>query len=98
MEVERSLRVLDGACALFDSVAGVEPQSETVWRQADKYGVPRMAFVNKMDRVGANFFRTVQMMRDRLRRQSRRDQLPLGTEDAHVVVIDLVRMKAIIWG
>src|SRR5512134_3545591 len=66
MEVERSLRVLDGAVALFDSVAGVEPQSETVWRQADKYGVPRMAFVNKMDRIGANFFRTVQMMRDRL--------------------------------
>ena len=67
MEVERSLRVLDGAVALFDSVAGVEPQSETVWRQADKYGVPRMAFVNKMDRVGADFFRTIQMMRDRLR-------------------------------
>src|SRR6188508_2473631 len=67
MEVERSLRVLDGAVALFDSVAGVEPQSETVWRQADKYGVPRLAFVNKMDRVGANFFRTVAMMKDRLR-------------------------------
>jgi elongation factor G len=97
MEVERSLRVLDGAVALFDSVAGVEPQSETVWRQADKYGVPRMAFVNKMDRIGANFFRTVDMMRDRLRANPVAVQLPLGTEDAHVGVIDLVRMKAIIW-
>ncbi len=97
MEVERSLRVLDGAVALFDSVAGVEPQSETVWRQADKYGVPRMAFVNKMDRVGANFFRTVQMMRDRLRANPVAIQLPLGTEDAHVGVIDLITMKAIIW-
>jgi elongation factor G len=97
MEVERSLRVLDGAVALFDSVAGVEPQSETVWRQADKYGVPRMAFVNKMDRIGANFFRTVQMMRDRLRANPVALQLPLGTEDAHVGVIDLVTMKAIVW-
>src|SRR5512144_1438347 len=97
MEVERSLRVLDGAVALFDSVAGVEPQSETVWRQADKYGVPRMAFVNKMDRVGANFFRTMQMMRDRLRANPVAVQLPLGTEDSHVGVIDLVTMKAIIW-
>src|SRR5262245_30243735 len=97
MEVERSLRVLDGAVALFDSVAGVEPQSETVWRQADKYGVPRMAFVNKMDRVGANFFRTVQMMRDRLRANPVAVQLPLGTEDAHVGVIDLITMKAIVW-
>jgi elongation factor G len=97
MEVERSLRVLDGAVALFDSVAGVEPQSETVWRQADKYGVPRMAFVNKMDRVGANFFRTVQMMRDRLRANPVPIQLPLGTEDQHIGVIDLVTMKAIVW-
>jgi elongation factor G len=97
MEVERSLRVLDGAVALFDSVAGVEPQSETVWRQADKYGVPRMAFVNKMDRIGANFFRTVQMMRDRLRANPVALQLPLGTEDTHVGVIDLVTMKAIVW-
>src|SRR5436853_1363344 len=97
MEVERSLRVLDGAVALFDSVAGVEPQSETVWRQADKYGVPRMAFVNKMDRIGANFFRTVQMMKDRLRANPVAVQLPLGTEDAHVGVIDLITMKAIIW-
>ena len=97
MEVERSLRVLDGAVALFDSVAGVEPQSETVWRQADKYGVPRMAFVNKMDRVGADFFRTVQMMRDRLRANPVPVQLPLGTEDQHIGVIDLVMMKAIVW-
>ncbi len=97
MEVERSLRVLDGAVALFDSVAGVEPQSETVWRQADKYGVPRMAFVNKMDRIGANFFRTVQMMRDRLKASPVAIQLPLGTEDAHVGVIDLIGMKAIVW-
>ena len=97
MEVERSLRVLDGAVALFDSVAGVEPQSETVWRQADKYGVPRLAFVNKMDRVGADFFRTVAMMRDRLRANAVPVQLPLGTEDKHRGVIDLITMKAVIW-
>jgi elongation factor G len=97
MEVERSLRVLDGAVALFDSVAGVEPQSETVWRQADKYGVPRLAFINKMDRVGADFFRTVAMMRDRLRANAVPIQLPLGTEDRHRGVIDLVTMKAEIW-
>jgi elongation factor G len=97
MEVERSLRVLDGAVAVFDSVAGVEPQSETVWRQADRYRVPRVAFVNKMDRVGANFFRTVSMMRDRLRANAVPIQLPLGTEDAHLGVIDLVTMKAVVW-
>jgi elongation factor G len=97
MEVERSLRVLDGAVAVFDSVAGVEPQSETVWRQADKYRVPRIAFVNKMDRVGANFFRTVTMMRDRLGAKPVVVQLPLGTEDKHVGVIDLVAMKAVVW-
>ncbi len=97
MEVERSLRVLDGAVALFDSVAGVEPQSETVWRQADKYGVPRLAFVNKMDRVGADFFRTVSMMKDRLRSNAVPVQLPLGTEDKHRGVIDLITMKAVIW-
>ncbi len=97
MEVERSLRVLDGAVALFDSVAGVEPQSETVWRQADKYGVPRLAFVNKMDRIGADFFRTVAMMHDRLRANAVPVQLPLGTEDKHVGIIDLVTMKAVIW-
>jgi len=97
MEVERSLRVLDGAVALFDSVAGVEPQSETVWRQADKYGVPRLAFVNKMDRVGADFFRTVAMMRDRLRAKAVPVQLPLGIEDRHRGVIDLITMKATVW-
>jgi len=97
MEVERSLRVLDGAVAVFDSVAGVEPQSETVWRQADKYNVPRIAFVNKMDRVGADFFRTVDMMRDRLGANPVPLQLPYGAEDAHVGVIDLIAMKAIVW-
>jgi len=97
MEVERSLRVLDGAVALFDSVAGVEPQSETVWRQADKYGVPRLAFVNKMDRVGADFFRTVAMMKDRLRSNAVPVQLPLGSEDKYRGVIDLITMKAVVW-
>jgi len=97
MEVERSLRVLDGAVALFDSVAGVEPQSETVWRQADKYGVPRLAFVNKMDRVGADFFRTVTMMKDRLRSNAVPVQLPLGSEDKYRGVIDLITMKAVVW-
>ena len=97
MEVERSLRVLDGAVALFDSVAGVEPQSETVWRQADKYGVPRLAFVNKMDRVGADFFRTIAMIRDRLRAKAVPVQLPLGIEDRHRGVIDLITMKATVW-
>ncbi len=97
MEVERSLRVLDGAVAVFDAVAGVEPQSETVWRQADKYNVPRISFVNKMDRVGADFFRTVSMMRDRLGANPVPLQLPYGAEDAHVGVIDLVAMKAAVW-
>jgi elongation factor G len=97
MEVERSLRVLDGAVAVFDSVAGVEPQSETVWRQADKYRVPRIAFVNKMDRVGADFFRTVKMIRERLGANPVALQLPLGTEDAHLGVIDLITMKALVW-
>src|SRR5262247_564849 len=81
MEVERSLRVLDGAVALFDSVAGVEPQSETVWRQADKYGVPRIAFVNKMDRIGANFERSIAMMKDRLGANAVAINLPIGAED-----------------
>jgi elongation factor G len=94
MEVERSLRVLDGAIALFCSVAGVEPQSETVWRQADKYGVPRIAFVNKMDRVGADFMRGVQMMVDRLHARPLVVQLPMGREDQFRGVIDLVRMVA----
>ena len=97
IEVERSLRVLDGAVAVFDSVAGVEPQSETVWRQADKYGVPRMCFVNKMDRTGANFFRCVDMMISRLGATPVVTQLPVGVESDFVGVVDLLKMKAIIW-
>jgi elongation factor G len=97
IEVERSLRVLDGAVTVFDSVAGVEPQSETVWRQADKYRVPRMCFVNKMDRIGANFFRCVQMMKDRLGTRPLVLQLPIGTESEFEGVIDLVKMKEIVW-
>tara|TARA_B100001123_G_scaffold256684_1_gene286243 strand:+ start:1167 stop:3362 length:2196 start_codon:yes stop_codon:yes gene_type:complete len=94
-EVERSLRVLDGAVAVFDAVAGVEPQSETVWRQADKYQVPRICFVNKMDRVGANFDRTMSQIREKLQANPVAVQLPLGAEDAFAGVIDLVRMKAV---
>ena len=97
MEVERSLRVLDGAIALFCSVAGVEPQSETVWRQADKYGVPRIAFVNKMDRMGADFMRGVQMMVDRLHARPLVLQLPIGREDQFRGVVDLVRMVAYVY-
>jgi len=97
IEVERCLRVLDGAIAVFCSVGGVEPQTETVWRQADKYGVPRIAFVNKMDRVGADFFRVVQMIRDRLGACPLVLQLPIGSEEHFRGVIDLVQMKAIIW-
>ncbi len=97
MEVERSLRVLDGAVAVFDAVAGVEPQSETVWRQADRYRVPRICFVNKMDRVGADFERTVQMIEDRLHAKPLVVQLPWGTEDAFVGVLDLVEMKGLRW-
>jgi elongation factor G len=97
IEVERSMRVLDGAVAVFDSVAGVEPQSETVWRQADKYRVPRICFVNKMDRIGANFFRTVDMMIDRLGTVPLVLQLPIGTEDKHIGLVDLLKMKAIVW-
>jgi len=97
IEVERSLRVLDGAVAVFDGVGGVEPQSETVWRQADKYGVPRMCFVNKMDRVGADFFRCVDMIEDRLGAVPLVVQLPIGAEDKFAGVVDLVRMKAITW-
>ncbi len=97
IEVERSLRVLDGAVAVFDSVAGVEPQSETVWRQADKYHVPRICFVNKMDRVGADFFRCVDMIRDRLGAAPLITQLPLGSEAAYIGLIDLVAMRAIVW-
>ena len=97
IEVERSLRVLDGSVCVFDSVAGVEPQSETVWRQADKYGVPRMCFVNKMDRVGADFYRCVDMIVDRLGATPLVLQLPLGSESNFKGVIDLILMKAIIW-
>jgi elongation factor G len=96
-EVERSLRVLDGAVAVFDSVAGVEPQSETVWRQADKYRVPRICFVNKMDRIGANFERTFEQIKSKLQGNPVAIQLPIGSEDKFVGVIDLVKMKAIIW-
>jgi len=97
IEVERSLRVLDGAIAVFDGVAGVEPQSETVWRQADKYNVPRMCFVNKMDRTGADFDRCVQMMKDRLGAKPLVMQLPIGVEDKFIGVVDLVKMQAITW-
>src|ERR1700710_1861138 len=96
VEVERSLRVLDGAIALFDSVAGVEPQSETVWRQADKYHVPRIAYINKMDRIGANFHRGVQTMIDRLAAHPVPIQLPIGAEADFLGVVDLVKMKAIL--
>jgi elongation factor G len=97
IEVERSLRVLDGAVAVFDSVAGVEPQTETVWRQANKYRVPRICFVNKMDRVGADFFRTVDMIENRLESVPAVVQLPVGSEANFQGVIDLVTMKALIW-
>jgi elongation factor G len=97
IEVERSLRVLDSAVALFDSVAGVQPQSETVWRQMNRYGVPRIAFVNKMDRAGANFIRCVDMIRTRLRANPIPIQLPIGAEDKFDGVVDLIRMKAIYW-
>jgi elongation factor G len=95
VEVERSLRVLDGAVALFDSVAGVQPQSETVWRQADKYNVPRIAFINKMDRTGADFFKAVKSMVDRLGANAVPVQIPVGQEDQHRGVVDLVEMQAI---
>ena len=95
VEVERSLRVLDGAVAVFDSVAGVQPQSETVWRQADKYKVPRIAFINKMDRTGANFFAAVQSMKDRLGANPVPVQIPIGSEDNFRGVVDLVEMQAI---
>ena len=97
IEVERSLRVLDGAVAVFDGVAGVEPQSETVWRQADKYDVPRMCFVNKLDRTGADFYMCVDMILDRLGANALVLQLPIGNEDKFKGLVDLVRMKAIIW-
>ena len=97
VEVERSLRVLDGAITVFDSVAGVEPQSETVWRQADKYGVPRICFCNKMDRIGANFYRCLDMIKDRLGARPLAMQLPIGAEDDFTGVVDLINMNAIIY-
>jgi len=97
IEVERSLRVLDSACALFCAVGGVEPQSETVWRQANKYGVPRIAFVNKMDRAGANFLRVVEQIRKRLAARPIPIQLPIGAEEHFQGVVDLIKMKAIYW-
>ncbi|MGX6602857.1 elongation factor G [Micromonosporaceae bacterium Da 78-11] len=97
VEVERSLRVLDGAVAVYDGVAGVEPQTENVWRQADKYNVPRMCFVNKLDRTGADFFRCVQMMIDRLNATPLVLQIPIGLEGDHIGVVDLVNMKALTW-
>ncbi|MGA8262026.1 MAG: elongation factor G [Arenicellales bacterium] len=97
IEVERSLRVLDGACAVFCAVGGVEPQSETVWRQANKYRVPRLAFVNKMDRAGANFYRVVEQIRKRLGATAVPIQVPIGAEDSFKGIVDLVKMKAIYW-
>ncbi len=96
-EVERSLRVLDGAVAVFDGVAGVEPQTMTVWRQANKYAVPRMCFVNKLDRTGADFFNCVQMMVDRLNSTPLVLQLPIGAEHDFIGVVDLVGMRALVW-
>jgi elongation factor G len=97
IEVERSMRVLDGACMVYDSVGGVQPQSETVWRQANKYKVPRLAFVNKMDRTGADFFKVYRQMKDRLRGNPVPIQIPIGAEDKFQGVVDLVKMKAIYW-
>src|SRR6202045_2588422 len=96
-EVERSLRVLDGAVAVFDAVAGVQPQSETVWRQADKYEVPRICFINKMDRVGADFFMSIRTIVDRLMAKPVPIQVPVGAEDQFKGVMDLVEMKAMVW-
>src|SRR5512139_196939 len=97
IEVERSMRVLDGACMVYCAVGGVQPQSETVWRQANKYGVPRLAFVNKMDRTGANFFKVYEQMRLRLKANPVPIQIPIGAEDKFAGVVDLIRMKAIYW-
>ncbi len=96
-EVERSLRVLDGAVAVFDAVAGVQPQSETVWRQGDKYQVPRICFINKMDRVGADFYRSVETIVDRLKCRPVPIQIPIGAEDQFKGIVDLVTMKARVW-
>src|ERR1700741_817698 len=97
IEVERSMRVLDGACMVYDSVGGVQPQSETVWRQANKYRVPRLAFVNKMDRVGADFFKVYRQIGERLKGVAVPIQIPIGAEEHFQGVVDLVKMKAILW-
>src|SRR5262245_36426849 len=97
VEVERSLRVLDGAVVVFDGVAGVEPQSETVWRQADRYGVPRICFINKLDRTGADFWRCVDMIVERLGATPVPIQIPIGLEDTFEGVVDLIEMKAILY-
>src|SRR5499427_8898664 len=97
VEVERSLRVLDGAVAVFDGVAGVEPQTETVWRQANRYGVPRICFINKMDRLGADFFAALKSIEDRLDATTAVVQLPIGAEGNYKGVIDLLEMKALVW-
>src|SRR6202049_1950349 len=97
VEVERSLRVLDGAVGVFDAVAGVEPQSETVWRQADRYGVPRIAFINKMDRIGADFMAVVNQIKKKLGKNAVPLQLPIGAEDQFKGIIDLVQMKALVF-
>ncbi|MCG8443126.1 MAG: GTP-binding protein, partial [Caulobacterales bacterium] len=97
IEVERSLRVLDGAIALLDANAGVEPQTETVWRQANKYNVPRLIFVNKMDKLGADFYRSVEMIRERLGAKPLVVQLPIGAESDFAGVVDLIEMKALVW-
>ena len=97
IEVERSLKVLDGAICVFDGVAGVEPQSETVWRQADKYKVPRVCFVNKLDRTGADFFMCVDMIKDRLGAKPLVMQIPVGIEGSLKGVVDLIKMKAVLW-
>ena len=97
VEVERSLRVLDGAVAVFDGKEGVEPQSETVWRQADKYNVPRICFVNKMDKLGADFYFTVDTIKERLGAEPLVLQLPIGAENDFIGVIDLIHMRALVW-
>ena len=97
IEVERSMRVLDGAVAVFCSVGGVQPQSETVWRQANKYGVPRLVFVNKMDRIGANFYNVENQIKERLKANPIPINIPIGAEDNFKGVVDLIQMKAIVW-
>src|SRR3989441_697072 len=97
VEVERSLRVLDGAVAILDAVSGVEPQTETVWRQADKYRVPRLVYVNKMDRVGADYFRCIEMLRERLGAHAVAIQLPIGSEEKYLGLVDLIQEVALVW-